>query len=259
MQSNKWYLLFYLLGALIPLYLLTAYSSGAPQGYTGSPGDHYQTCRACHTAGHVYHPTIRISGIPDTGYGAGETYTLQLEISHAGNPRSGFEICIEDTTHQKVGRLSTVDQFTHSLDNGHYITHSSQGNTRHIWNFRWTAPAEAAGNLTLYYAINLANGDGNSTGDDIHTGSIMIPAQQTAVPTLTQAQFRLYPIPANNALYFESHIGSIRHLQIFDTWGRIFNLPVGHQMVDISSLPAGTYRLYVETDRGQGQIPFIKK
>ncbi|NPA46947.1 MAG: T9SS type A sorting domain-containing protein [Chlorobi bacterium] len=252
-------LVFYAVLAAGPLYLFTAYSSGAPQGYTGSPGDNNQNCTACHTAGTAYNPTIEISGFPATGYTPDSVYDLHLAVSGANNPRTGFEICMENASHQKAGVFHALNNQTQTLSSGHYITHTSQGISRHAWDFRWTAPSAGQGDLTLYYAINLANGDNNSTGDDIHTGTVQVPLAQTAVEKWNRDQFRVYPVPAGDVLYYESRVGRPEHMEVVDASGKIFLVPFAHGRMDISSLPAGMYRIRIKAGKRYGTVGFLKE
>jgi uncharacterized protein (TIGR03437 family) len=60
-----------------------------------------------------------------------------------------------------------------------YITHMSPRGTG-TFEFEWTPPATAAGEIRIFVAGNAANGNGNETGDRIYTASI------TLTPAMTQ-------------------------------------------------------------------------
>src|SRR6266542_4030036 len=60
-----------------------------------------------------------------------------------------------------------------------YIEHSFTGTFQDqrngaSWSFKWTAPAEDIGPVTMYAAGNQANNDGNNSGDQIYTTKFFI-------------------------------------------------------------------------------------
>jgi uncharacterized protein (TIGR03437 family) len=67
-----------------------------------------------------------------------------------------------------------------------YIEHSAsrQGNTFRV---EWTPPATDQGPVRIYLAANAANGNGESSGDDIYTASSTLIPQAAAGPTFTPA------------------------------------------------------------------------
>jgi hypothetical protein len=249
----------YLLALLIPAYLLMSYSSGAPYGYTGSPGDYGATCTTCHSSdGASYSPYIQLSGIPTAGYVPGQTYNLQLSYSNASVNKSGFEACIENTSNQRQGSFSNLDNNTTTLQNNSYITHTSSGNTLTGWQFQWTAPATSQGNLKLYYAINLANGNGQSTGDYVVNGHFDIPEQSNAIHQLNENDIKIYPNPATDFIKVKN-IKSIKNLQITDVKGSTYPVQIQNNQINISFLPSGIYFLHIQNEDVSIKKQFIKK
>ncbi len=238
--------------------LLLSYSSGAPAGRTGSPGDNGNSCRACHSGGSAVNPTITLNGIPAQGYMPGQTYTLTLDVSGVNNPRTGFEACVENASHQKTGALSNADSNTQALSGGNYITHTSQGNSLHQWSFNWQAPSSDQGDLTLYCAINITNGNNSTSGDYVILTNFAIPSGSTAVHKFSEDELRIYPNPARDFVHFDTQM-HIRRLFAVDMTGKRIALPLQGQKADIRSLKAGQYILYIQTDRGTGTKTLLKK
>jgi hypothetical protein len=126
------------------------YPSGAPAGYTGSPGDG-QNCANCH-GGSASNVTGWItSNIPAEGYTPGTTYTITATASGSGN--KGFEISPQNSSGTLLGTLiaGSGSQLTGS---GKYITHTSASSSNpKVWTFSWVAPASGTGTVTFYGAF----------------------------------------------------------------------------------------------------------
>ena len=238
--------------------LLLSYSSGAPTGYTGSPGDNGNTCRACHSGGAAVTPTVTLTGIPAQGYTPGQTYTLTLDVSGVNNPRTGFEGCVENASHQKTGTLSNTDSNTQALSGGQYITHTSQGNSLHQWSFNWQAPSVDQGDLTFYCAVNITNGNNSTSGDYVLTTNFAIPSAGTVVRKFSNDELRIFPNPAQDFLHFDTRM-HIRQVYAVSLDGKRIALPLRHQKADLRQLRAGQYILHIQTDEGTGTKNLIKR
>jgi glucose/arabinose dehydrogenase len=154
-----------------------AYSSGPPAGYTHAPGE--LDCSDCHTTPAQSSGTLTL-GVPDR-YTPGQTY--DITVTHASGDatrvRWGFEMTALDSADEKAGAFAPADDLTRVV-NGEgpfpareYIEHTSKGTfpgqqNGANWTFKWTAPSEDVGPVTFYLAGNQANGDGNSSGDNIY-------------------------------------------------------------------------------------------
>ena len=140
------------------VFLLTSYSgenadypSGAPAGYTGSPGDGQQCQSGCH-GGSVQTVTGWItSNIPTAGYTAGTTYTITVTVTGSGN--HGFEVSPQNASGTLLGTL-IAGSGNKLVGSGKYVTHSSsQNGNPQTWNFQWTAPSVGTGTVTFYGAF----------------------------------------------------------------------------------------------------------
>ncbi|HEU4595841.1 MAG TPA: PQQ-dependent sugar dehydrogenase [Pyrinomonadaceae bacterium] len=156
-----------------------AFSSGPPAGYTRAPGEEPETCAECHLVEDAGTGQLTLSVPPN--YTPGQSYDITVTHTNADQTRVrwGFQLTALDASEERAGTLQPLDGLTQVLDNQgpfpdrQYIEHTSQGTfpgqrNGASWTFRWTAPAEDVGPVTFYVAGNQANGDGNTSGDNIY-------------------------------------------------------------------------------------------
>ena len=174
---------FFVLWCIVILFLLTdftgisvstifAYSSGPPDGRTGSPVDG-KTCNDdCHTSYPLNAGTAVFSISGPAIYTSGETLNMTVSFGSSNTAKHGFELSALDANNNHVGTFSNVDSNTQTI-NGNYIKHTSAGSSQSgnaIWNVQWTAPTSEVQNpVTFYVAGNEANGDSTNQGDYIYT------------------------------------------------------------------------------------------
>jgi len=154
------------------------FSGGVNQALTGAPGESAQACTQCHAGSTLDGTTensltvLNAQFQPVTSYNAGETYTVSIQMT--SNPtKKGFNATALDPTNTMAGSFTgsgiggTVDFSTGGRD---YVTHTSSSNTdaQTAWLWTWTAPATNVGDVTFYVATNLANDNGQNTGDMIY-------------------------------------------------------------------------------------------
>lgn len=173
---------------------LFAYSSGPPDGRTGSPADNLQTCNdvGCHNNYALDSGSAAFSISAPGSYTPGEILSVTVSFGNSSTAKHGFELSALDTDNNHVGIFSSVDGDGNTqTNNGDYIKHTSAGSSQSGnagWNVNWTAPADGQGVVTFYAAGNEANGDGTNQGDYIYTTtaqSTTAAATPTATPTAT--------------------------------------------------------------------------
>lgn len=170
-----------LLVLIIPVSLiLFSYHTGSPGGRTNSPGDGFANCTNCHTGNSLQSQSGWItSNIPPEGYTAGQDYIITATGTDPAAVRFGFELTAENSANSKIGTFSILEpnrtQFTNNSD---AVTHTSNGITpaggSNTWQVTWTAPESNSGQITFYAAFNAANGNGNSSGDQIYASTYVV-------------------------------------------------------------------------------------
>ncbi|MBI3651857.1 MAG: hypothetical protein HY231_12625 [Acidobacteria bacterium] len=178
---------------------LIAYASvtGPEPSYTGAPGD-IGTCVNCHDTyvnANVGPGSIALSGLP-TQYQAGQQYTLTVTVQQAARSKYGFQLTAIDGNGNRAGTLAALGSDTQVISptgsgGRQYLEHTQQGtnpttsNSR-SWQVSWTAPSTDVGPVTLYFAGNAANGNGNNQGDYIYNSSRVVDSP-TSVVSITLA------------------------------------------------------------------------
>ncbi len=154
--------------------MLYSYNSGSPGGKTGSTGDGGSTCTQCHAGTANTQSGWITTNIPFTGYTGGETYTITVTGTHSGVVKMGFELTAETLSGTKKGTWIITDAGRTKLANANAsVTHTAggtslSGNTS-TWSANWTAPTSGTGSIKFNTAVNAANGNGTTSGDQIYT------------------------------------------------------------------------------------------
>jgi hypothetical protein len=130
----------------------TLYPTGAPAGYTGSPGDGGNNCTSCHGGSPTTSAGWITSNIPGSGYVAGTTYQITATNSLTGSGKFGFEISPQNASGTLLGTLAAGTN-SQLIGSGKYITHTNASPSISTWTFNWTAPAAGTGTVTFYGAF----------------------------------------------------------------------------------------------------------
>ncbi|MEI6434198.1 MAG: choice-of-anchor V domain-containing protein [Bacteroidota bacterium] len=150
-----------------------AYPTGAPAGYTGSPGDG-QHCVSCHNGSAATVSGWITSNIPTQGYTPGIVYTITVTVSGTG--KKGFEVSPQNPSGVQLGILA-AGTGNHLVSGGtKYVTQNSAGSSSSTvtWSFSWTAPAAGTGVVTFYGAFTVAKANTKL--------STLIVSENTALP-----------------------------------------------------------------------------
>ena len=204
---------------LLAYFNAQSFSSGAPVGKTGSPGDGV-TCSSggCHVGAQSNLPnqTLAIStNIPSTGWKKDSIYTVNVVItgvnaSNATANEYGFQATAEaviDAT--KAGTF--IAGTGNAVTSNNWVTHRSSalagnGGTK-TQTFKWKAPATDDVDTIMVYAIgnitNNANGD--DAGDNLVLGNSVAYGRDTtkmisAVASTKYLSVIAYPNPTQNRI-----------------------------------------------------------
>ncbi len=229
------------------------YSSQAPLGRTGAPGE--TTCGSCHSGGSYNGSMVfQLSDASGSDYLPGETYIITFTGNYSA-PRYGFSITALDEGGNSAGDFTLINENNTSLGtlaNGRQYVGQKNADATNEWTFSWTAPTADAGPITFYYVINAANGDGGRTGDYVATGSTSIkPADVTRITDMDKAfTVSIFPNPVTTLVNIRSTNGTIEEVLIFDMQGKLVRhalLDNNELSVDVSSLNSAVYLLQART------------
>jgi hypothetical protein len=261
---KKIYLLFI---PFLAFALLSAITNGnqAPYGNTGSPGDG-SNCTTCHS-GMAQNDNNISTNIPASGYVPGTTYTITITATKANINKYGFQLTAENSTNSKTGTFVITDAQQTKLIQDE-VTHtglgtSASGNTK-TWNVDWTAPATGTGAVTFYSAVNAANGDNGTGGDQILLSSLAI--QEDLNTSISQAyrekQIKVFPSTADEYLNIQSQ-DILLSVRIFSLDGRkVFEAVQVNQTqlkVDVSAFESGVYVIHLSTKDFKVNRKFIRR
>ncbi len=221
-------------------------SNGAPLANTGSPGDGANnTCAksGCHLGTVNSFPgsvTIDVSDIPVAGYAPGETYTIGVTVAESGRNTFGFQLTAENANKTKMGTYSSSSGVRLEFDD--WVTHSMNSGTG-VWAVSWTAPT-GNDNITFYATGNAANGNGNSNGDHIYSGSTTVSRDLLASVNdiIDNPDFKVYNIYNEKSLIIESERAAA--FNVYSISGRhveSFRVDRGTTTINLSSLNDGQY------------------
>jgi hypothetical protein len=163
-------------------------SSGAPPGYTNSPGDGVN-CTHC-MGGTAEAVTGWItSDIPPEGYVAAMTYNITVTASGMGN--KGFECSPQKPDGSLVGTLA-AGTGSQLVGGDKYVTHSAaSSDDPKSWTFQWTAPNPGQGEVTFYACAAVGK---------LNTKTTMLTIQQSTLGIADQEALsaRIYPNPVQD-------------------------------------------------------------
>ena len=187
------------------------FSSGAPAGKTGSPGDQGISCNStyCHSgpaAGSG--ENIAISVIQPLGQ---DSYRISIEVSNIAGmqyEKVGFQACIEDDFGNKIGEISLVDLIRTKFPNGNsdYITHTFTGtapsdNFSHLWEFDWTPPANFEEQVATVYVASILSNNNNLNSGDVHITNNYTFNIGVSLEEIELFDFSAYPNPAQDEIH----------------------------------------------------------
>ena len=236
------------------------FPSNPPLSKTGAPGE--TTCTDCHS-GSIQSGNGTINFIYDdglnTGYLPGETYIFEIGID--AGIQNGFQVTILDDNDIKAGTFIAGANTSIGLSAGkQYIGHSASTNITN-WQFQWTAPVTAQGNLRAYYSFNKSNGNSTTSGDIIYVGNkVLLEQNELGFTKIDENPFEIETIWNRqtqqiyldyNLKSYSSVIVNVQSLngQLIQTTSIGYQAPGQyHQTLAVKSIPKGIYLVSVFVD-----------
>ncbi|NPD83538.1 T9SS type A sorting domain-containing protein [Lentimicrobium sp. L6] len=233
----------------------TLFHGGSPGGKSGSPGDNGATCTQCHAGTATQQDGMISTNIPELGYVTGETYEVMLSATDADAGRFGFELTAEDADGNKVGQfIISADGQTQLANGNKAITHTASGITpvgdSKEWAFTWTAPSTDVGIITFYSAVNAANNNGGTSGDQVLTSNVSYDESTIGIgEEPLEAFFNMSPNPSFGSIKI-SHEYNDAKLSIIDISGKIVFQEEYYQsdaQIDLSNLNKGVFLVQLQS------------
>jgi hypothetical protein len=220
------------------------YQSGAPAGKTGAPGE--GNCTECHTgsvmAGSSENQFILVDGAGvATSYVPGVTY--QIGLSMASNPaKKGMQVTARDANNATAGTFTGASGVALTSSSGKsYANHTAASTLSSfpLWTWSWTAPATNVGPVKFYVATNVANNNGQNSGDVIHlsnhTYNGTVGLEEKSIETVKD--FSASFSAENSMVYmqFSSLINGSNFVNIVDLNGKsVLNMKVGTSTIGVN-------------------------
>jgi len=236
--------------------------NGSPGAKTNSPTDG-NDCTVCHSGtANTGNGSVSINtNIPSNGYTPGQTYSIDVQISQSSINRFGFEITSEENNFGsgKIGSFGITDpNSTKFTNNNNAITHKQTGitgNGARTWNMNWTAPTtNNSGGVIFYVSAIAANGNGNSSGDEIYTTSRGF-SEATSTVNNEVSDIKVFLNISNNDIMINSNNPVlISDLKIYDVSSKlVYNkkntyLPA---LIKNNLFNPGIYILKMQTSKGK--------
>jgi uncharacterized protein (TIGR03437 family) len=148
-----------------------------------------------------------------------------------------------------------------------YVEHTSNGSSRiqtgsMTYEFDWTPPSTAVGNITIYVAGNAANGNGNEQGDHIYTATYTLtPGAAGTAPSIdaggvvSGASFQPGIVPGSWLTIKGSNLSPVT-----DTWEKAIvngNLPTSLDGVSVSVGGKPAYVYFISSGQINVQAPDV--
>jgi hypothetical protein len=172
--------------SLSAFYLILSSNASGPGGNrTGSPGSS-GNCSGCHSNAQVsgsvdilvkdLNGNVVTSYIPNTKY--------NITVNSSGNSsKYGFQFTAMNSNNQKVGTYGSAPSKTSVYNSGQAQIwgHTSPATTSQsaIWTIEWTSPAAGSGDITMYTASVISNGNNSESGDFVATKNMKLTESPT--------------------------------------------------------------------------------
>jgi cytochrome c553 len=246
------------------------------QDRTGSPGSLSSTCVACHSsAGSFTNPLLGITvkdinGNAVSSYTAGDTYTLEFQVTTNGSP-SGYamQAVVLDGSNSNIGDLTNVTtantQLATIANGREFIEHAGRSSSG-FFSCSWTAPVAGTGTVSVY-GVGMAVNGGSTSGDNTSPTAQLVLSEDISTAThsvLSETQYSIYPLPNNGTFRLvNNHIAGLSEIRLFSLQGQEFysqttylDQNATHNIV-LNDLSAGLYFVQVTKVGKTQSIPML--
>lgn len=251
----------------------SVWSTGAPAGRTGAPGD--LTCSAafCHDSFELDSGPGSVVIEAPSEYEPGVPLDITVRVRQMSQQRFGFQITARDEDGEFSGEWSFpasvrfAPNETGGGENDQYLTHDPAVfvEDESTWSFQWVPPALGVGTVTFFAAGNAANGNGSNLGDYIYTTSLDVneamdtSVEDAEIPTALEVT-SVFPNPvvSSTTIRYDLMRSATTRLSLYDATGRIVRTvdgghrsPGRHRFVlSADGLPGGVYLYRLDTTAG---------
>ena len=246
-------------------------------GHTGAPGE--TSCAGCHPGVENSGPASLEFDLGTTTYVPNQIYTGKVKMKQAGLTKFGFSaLALKSSTNTTIGTFAISDVLrlrTYADGARKYVGHTPCGadaadSTQ--WEFTWQAPATNVGNIVLYMGALAANHNHSTSGDFTYKKSIILsPENPTAIarPIHANSAFKVFPTVATNHIeveFSQSENEDLKSIRLVNQLGKnvlykaIDNGNKDNSMrLDIQTIPAGAYYVWMETNKRSYAQKIIKQ
>ena len=245
----------FMAGVITLTLTLSSNANGPGDNRTGSPGSS-GNCGSCHSGGN-FNGNIN-AGIVEIGdttfvstYTPAKVYEIWVNVKGTST-KKGFQTTIMKSDLSEVGTLASAPSGTSTYMSGTkkiwgHTTPSTTGN----WRMQWTAPAAGAGDVFVYGASVLANGNGNYNGDQVVTGSKTIKeAVASDQENIQKSTIKLLGNPVKNQISISENA---LYMAVWNNAGQLVAKSYDSTQCDVSKLASGTYFLQILTNNHTNQ------
>ena len=187
-------------------------------------------------------------------YLPGQTMRFLFTVGASGNPSGfGFQatVLLDDNSNAGTFTNPSANAQLENVGGRHIVEHNDLS-ASNVFTVDWIAPAAGSGDVTVYYSMLAANGNGGTSGDSYSGGSITF-AEGTVSAVCRpeshalseggqiQGQFLTWNTPASTQLHAFNLQGQ---------WTSVWRLEPGINRIPLSDLPKGFVILSTDTGRG---------
>jgi len=228
-------------------------ASGPGGDRTGAPGSS-GNCSGCHggtanLGGDLVITAVDVvSAKTVTSYEAGKKYTIGIKMAGT-SLRKGFQATVLDASNKAIGSVSNVSTGATSYTSGTrtIVGHNTPG--LGVWYFDWTAPAVAAGNITIHASGVVSNANNNDNGDQVIKNSFTLTAPVSQVQNKPEIAIQLFPNPSHNEVSFST---TLYNISLVSRDGKIVMKANEAKTLNVEKLAAGQY--FVVAKNSQDEI-----